>query len=798
MAILDPLVLPSDVVILPVAQLPPELREQVGHEAGDFSVTRPRSRAMSSIVDAKTAALLETFRTPATIVDAVIAFSAAEGLDPRATLDDAFAVLGSFVNEGLLVTADSVLAQPITTSLAAGDRLGVFEVVEPAQLIVDTEVYRARAPDGSAVALKIARPTAGRHLHAAFAHEAAILDRLDGRVNPRLLELGEFDGRPFLALSWCAGVDAYGAAAEARGLAEAPGRAALLTLTASVIEAYAHLHAQDVIHADVHPRNVLVDAHGAVTIIDFGLATRPATTGSLGAGERGGIDFFLEPEIAAARLAGRLPPPPSAVGEQYSLAALVYLLLTGAHTHSFSLEPEEMLHQLLEQPPLPFDRHGAWEMPAVERTIRRALAKDPSARYRSVSSFARSFRSAAEKDRNRTRPATRPTPAAEVLEDVVVRLAAPGELFGGGLDPPTASIMNGGAGFAYALLRIASIRDDHELLALADVWSTQALQAAGSDEAFWNAELEIVPETFGENSFYHHASGVHLVHALIAGARGDDWAQQLALESFLSAAARPCDHVDVAFGRSGLLLGCSLALEALPATLEVRPLRTLGDGLRDSLWTQLEREPALPESTELKSLGAAHGWAGYLFALMRWSEASGTPLPATLGERLEQLAALGQPAGRGLRWPHEAGAHPLGGALEASWCNGAAGYVYLWTLAHRQIGDEMYARLAEMAAWSAYEGHPAAPGDLCCGFAGRAYSLVCLYKHSGEPAWLARAHRLSDYAARSVRVEPLRRDSLYKGEVGVALLAADLEAPDHACMPFFEAEGWPRRGSSIP
>jgi serine/threonine-protein kinase len=75
---------------------------------------------------------------------------------------------------------------------------------------------------------------------------------------------------------------------------------------------------------------------------------------------------------------------------------------------------------------------------------------------------------------------------------------------------------------------------------------------------------------------------------------------------------------------------------------------------------------------------------------------------------------------------------------------------------------------------------------------------VCLYKHSGEPAWLARAHRLSDYAARSVRVEPLRRDSLYKGEVGVALLAADLEAPDHACMPFFEAEGWPRRGSSIP
>jgi eukaryotic-like serine/threonine-protein kinase len=795
MAILDLLVLPSDVVIQPVTQLPPDLREQVGHVTGDYSVTRPRSRTMSSIVDAKTAALLEIFRTPATIVDAVIAFSAQEGVDPRVTLDDAFAVLGGFINEGLLVTADSDLAHPIATSFEAGDRVSVFEVVEPAHLIVDTEVYRARSPDGSAVALKIGRPTASRHLYAAFAHEAAVLEQLDGRVNPRLLELGELDGRPFLALSWCAGVDVYAAAAETRGLAEGEGRAAVLKLAESVIEAYAHLHAQDVLHADVHPRNVLVDADGAVTIIDFGLAARHAATGAPSGGDRGGIDFFLEPEVAAARVAGHPPPAPSAAGEQYSLGALVYLLLTGAHTHAFSLEPDEMMRQLLKQPPLPFDRHSAWQMPAVERTISRTLAKDPSGRYRSVAYLLRSFRTAAERDRKRTLKATRRAPAPQLLDEVLARLVVPGELFSGGLDAPTASIMNGGAGFAYALLRIAATRDDEALLALADLWSTHALQAAGSHEGFWNAELEIVPETFGENSFYHHASGVHLVHALISRARGDDWAQQLALEAFVNAAARPCEHVDVAFGRAGLLLGCSLAIEALPAGFEDEPIRTLGDSLRDSLWTQLESQPALEESTELRSLGVAHGWAGYLFGLLRWSEASATPTPATLGERLEQLAALGQPAGRGLRWPHEAGAPALGGALAASWCNGAAGYVHLWTLAHRRLGDETYARLAQKAAWAAYDGQPAAPGDLCCGLAGRAYALLCLHKHSGEPEWLARAHRLFAHAAKSVRLESLRRDSLYKGEVGVALLAADLDAPEHACMPLFEADGWPRRGA---
>jgi hypothetical protein len=61
--------------------------------------------------------------------------------------------------------------------------------------------------------------------------------------------------------------------------------------------------------------------------------------------------------------------------------------------------------------------------------------------------------------------------------------------------------MNGPAGIAYALLRMAAIRNDDALLALADLWSSRALPALGSDEAFGNEELEITPETFGERSF---------------------------------------------------------------------------------------------------------------------------------------------------------------------------------------------------------------------------------------------------------------------------------------------------------
>ena len=530
-----------------------------------------------------------------------------------------------------------------------------------------------------------------------------------------------------------------------------------------------------------------------MTIIDFGLAAGPPSSPE--AGWRGGIDFFMEPELAAARLDGRPSPALSAAGEQYSLASLLYLLLTGAHTHEFSLEQDEMLHQLLEQPPLPFEQRGVDDLPAVERVLARALDKGPGSRYRTMREFARALSGAAASDLGGKAGATptrrAPDHAQQLLDEVLERLAIPGELFAGGLAAPTVSAMNGGAGFAYALLRIGRARGDESLLALADLWSTRAVLALGSPDAFWNRELEIVPEVFGRNSFYHTAAGVHCVQALIAHARGDERAQQLALREFIAATGQPCEHVDVAFGRAGLLLGCSLLVDAPLRAAEEDALRSLGDALHDSLWSELERQPRLAESTELRSLGAAHGWAGYLYALLRWSESAGAGPPDGLRERLEQLGELGQPAGRGLRWPHETGVGVPDTALAASWCNGAAGFVPLWIAAHRKLGDETYARWAQMAAWSAYEA-PAAPGDLCCGFAGRAYALLTLHRQADERHWLARARALADRAATSVRANSLRRDSLYKGEVGVALLAADLQAPKYACMPLFEAEGWSR------
>ncbi|MDW5595747.1 lanthionine synthetase LanC family protein [Conexibacter stalactiti] len=781
-------VLPADVVIEPVATLPQELREQVDHADGDCAVTRPRSRSNSSIVDARTAALLERFRAPETIVGAVIAYSRATGVDPRATLDDAFAVLSGFVNEGLLVSSESELAEPIAASLEAGAQVGELTLVEPLQVLADVEVHLVRAADGEPAALKLARAGAGRHVGATLAHEAAVLRQLDGSVAPRLLAVGEHDERPYLALSWCAGIDLHGAATEARALGAA-GRAPLLALAERVLSAYALLHERELLHGDVHPRNAISGPDGSVTLIDFGLATRPAAPGSVHAGLRGGVDFFLDPETAAARLARGATPALSPAGEQYSLGALLQLLLTGAHTHDFSLEPEQMLRQLVEQPPVPFSRHDAGDLAAVERVVGRALAKQPEERFASTRALLDAFRQAAAEDLSRPRaaPPRRAEQAAarQLVDDVLGRLAVPGPLYDGGLAAPTASAMNGGAGFAYALLRIARARGDDALTAAADLWSTQAQLSAGTHDAFWNEELEIVPEKFGESSFYHHAAGVHAVQALVAEARGDDAALLFALDGFLTAASDPCDQLDVTFGRAGLLLGSALLLDALPAALDAEPLLALGDRLAASLW---EEVAAAPPAT----LGAAHGEAGFLFALLRWSEASGAAPPPALAQRLELLATLALPSGRGLRWQPEAGAGGIArSGLESSWCNGAAGWVHLWAAAHRRDGDERFARLAERAAWTAYEGAAASVSDLCCGFAGRAYALLAVHELTGEQVWFARARLLGDAAAAGIGASALRRDSLYKGEIGVALLLAELDAAEPAGMPLFAADRRP-------
>jgi serine/threonine-protein kinase len=122
------------------------------------------------------------------------------------------------------------------------------------------------------------------------------------------------------------------------------------------------------------------------------------------------------------------------------------------------------------------------------------------------------------------------------------------------------------------------------------------------------------------------------------------------------------------------------------------------------------------------------------------------------------------------------------------WCHGTAGYVHLWTTAARVLAEPRWLDLAIAAAAHSWRSPPVA-GHLCCGSAGQAYAMLALHRHTGDGEWLRRGRALAVVAARQDS-EPGRFTSLYRGALGVAVLAADLEAPQEAAMPFFEPERW--------
>jgi eukaryotic-like serine/threonine-protein kinase len=793
------LILAADTVLLPTDMLSEELRRQVQAVEGDYAITRRHSRTSARLVDGNSARLLEEFRQPSTVVQAVLRYCSLTNEDPEATLDGAFPMLERLVHSGFLVASDSPQAQSIRPLLDPGDLFAGTEILACLQTLEDTDLYRVKTVNGQNAALKLMRSAAGPEVSRMFEREASVLRHLDAKVTPALLASDTENGLPYLLLSWCSGSDCASVAAHFRASGD---YAALLRLSLSILDAYAHLHAQNVIHSDVHPRNILVDNEGAVRIVDFGFSRLAGVENEFRRSERGGIGYYFEPEYARSARGGVLPPCSTILGEQYSLAALLYFLITGKHYVDFSLERDEMLRQIAEDSPLAFRPRGFQPWPAVEDALVRALAKDPAARFESVTALAAALGSASA-------PATPVIPldhgeasyltAQRTLTQTLSRLDIGKALLRTGLTSvPGTSITYGSAGVACALHRIAYVRGEPKLLALADLWGERASRETHSDDAWYSPEIGITPEVVGRVSPYHTESGVHFIQALIAHSMGDVGTQQNALDGFIRASLVNCDSLDLTLGRSGTLWAASHLLAALSPThtVNIAALRELGNNTMASIWRQLDSYASIAECREIRFSGIAHGWAGILYATLCWSRASGVGLPPHTGERLDQLAALAHRSGSQATWDWNIHREPRDapGSVMGGWCNGTAGQVHLWLAAHFALKEERYFVLAQEAARHAAE-VDTRDGSLCCGFAGQSYAMLSLYRKSGERVWLHRAQLLAEKAAVFYRDLPLAHDSyataarpnsLYKGELGVAVLAADLQDPDESAQPAFD------------
>lgn len=774
MNITEPFVLQNDVLLIPCAELSEDFRARISYDDGDYTLSRRHGRSASQVIDGETAALLALFRQPRTIVDAVIENSRVLGKKPDAWLDELLPHLGTFLQNRILVPAGSDEEQETRPRFDSGARFAEWEIVRCVSLVEDSETYYLRR-DGDEAALKIARMTMPFE-SSVFGNEATILRHLDGSgIAPKLFDAGLHEERPYLLMEWIAGVEVTVAGAQRRH-----DRASLIELCASIARAYATLHARGVLHSDVHPRNVVAGDGGRVMLLDFGLSRfidQPPRVG------RGGMYYFFEPEFLAANRQGAQLPSTEA-GEQYALAAMLYLLIAGQHYLDFRYDRDEMARQAEADPPLPFARRAIPPWPAVEQLLFRALEKDPARRHASVAELAERLASIREDVVRESLETPISAQARAFADETLQSFARGGAMFASGYaEAPTASINYGCAGAAAGLLRVAEARSDPALLALSAVWSSRAMTFIGDDDAYFNDAFELPREILGDVTPYHTESGLHAVAALIAAAKGEPFAQRRALGAFLNASSRPCAQLDLTLGRSGSLLACALLLEVSDGLPEADALRAFGSATMAAIWNELDALPPLNVSASDTYLGIAHGWAGYLYAALRWCAVSGDALPERLRARLDEYVPLKTRKGRGVYWRRLFGGTPYDAM--PGWCNGSAGQVFLFTLAHRVLGDGRWLELAELCAWHAWD-EPRGPGDLCCGNAGRAYALLSLYKRTGSPAWLSRARQLANDAAAVAVASSQRKNTLWKGELGAAVLIADLASPENARMPFFE------------
>ena len=343
-------------------------------------------------------------------------FLRAEDPDLASELDALLEERRVLSREGFL--EDEAL-KPREPASLAGQRIGAYTLISPIGQGGMGSVWLARRSDGrfeGQVAVKLLNVSlVGRIGEARFEREGHLLARLTHANIAHLVDAGVSSiGQPYLVLEYVLGepIDRY---CDARMLSAE----ARLRLFLDVLAAVAHAHANLIVHRDIKPSNVLVAADGRVKLLDFGIAKLLEAEGAIGEAtaltREGGR--ALTPEYAAPeQMTGG---PITTATDVHALGTLLYVLLTGRHPAEASLgstvdlvkaivdtEPRRLSDAVgaTRAPPPESVRHNAEMRSASPDGLRRffkgdldtivakALKKDPTERYASVTALADDLR----------------------------------------------------------------------------------------------------------------------------------------------------------------------------------------------------------------------------------------------------------------------------------------------------------------------------------------------------------------------------------------------------------------------
>jgi eukaryotic-like serine/threonine-protein kinase len=227
-----------------------------------------------------------------------------------------------------------------------------------------------------------------------FRREARAVAQLSHPNIVTVIDRGEQDSRQFIVFEYIPGENLKGLVERTGPLPERDA----LRLGLQVARGLAFAHGQGLVHRDVKPQNVLLTEEGRAKVTDFGIARSHDMAGGLTrTGTVMGTSDYIAPEQARGAHVDEL-------SDVYSLGAVLYELLTGEVPFPGDNFVAVAMRHINEPPPSVRERRPEVS-PRLDSAIRRAMAKDPGDRFRSMDELAAELQGClAELDGGRASP----------------------------------------------------------------------------------------------------------------------------------------------------------------------------------------------------------------------------------------------------------------------------------------------------------------------------------------------------------------------------------------------------------
>ncbi|HKI00644.1 MAG TPA: protein kinase [Thermoanaerobaculia bacterium] len=224
---------------------------------------------------------------------------------------------------------------------------------------------------GRVVALKfLAQPARNSRDDARFSREAQATAALDHPNIGTIYEVGEHEGRRFIAMAFYDGETLAALLARVGRLSIAETAA----IAGQLASALAAAHAAGVVHRDLKPENVMITCEKRAKLLDFGLAKWAESPTVTEQGVVVGTAAYMAPEQLRGDTSGS-----GTAGDLWAFGVVLHQMLAGERP--FGGERKGMVHAILFEDPPPLRSLRPDVPEALERIATRCLAKEPGDRY---------------------------------------------------------------------------------------------------------------------------------------------------------------------------------------------------------------------------------------------------------------------------------------------------------------------------------------------------------------------------------------------------------------------------------